>query len=63
MTSMKYMYWEDQGQWVGYFEQYPDYLTQGDSLEDLQAHLKDLHQDLTSGEIPGIRRMAELQLS
>lgn len=57
------MYWEDQGQWVGYFEQYPDYLTQGDSLEDLQAHLKDLHQDLTSGEIPGIRRMAELQLS
>ena len=37
-------------------------MTQGDTLEDLQEHLADLHRDLTSGEIPGIRRVAELRL-
>lgn len=37
-------------------------MTQGESIEDLQANLKDLFLDLTSGEIPGVRRVAELQL-
>ncbi len=63
MTTLKYRYWEDQGAWVGYLEEFPDYLTQGTSLEDLQAHLKDLYKDLMSGEIPGVRRTAELQVS
>ena len=49
--------------WVGYLEEFPDYLTQGISFEDLQEHLKDLYKDLTSGEIPGVRRTAELQVS
>jgi len=38
-------------------------LTQGESLEDLKAHLADLHYDLTSGEIPCVRRHAELELA
>jgi predicted RNase H-like HicB family nuclease len=28
--------------WLGYFEAYPDYLTQGKSLEQLQENLRDL---------------------
>ena len=48
--------------WLGYFEEFPDYLTQGESLEQLQENLRDLYGDLTSGEIPGIRRVAELTL-
>jgi hypothetical protein len=46
--------------WLGYFEDFPDYLTQGTTLEELQENLRDLYQDLASGEIPGIRRVAEL---
>lgn len=46
--------------WLGYFEQYPDYLTQGESLTELEENLRDLHSGLTSGEIPGIRSIAEL---
>jgi predicted RNase H-like HicB family nuclease len=46
--------------WLGYFEQYPDYLTQGESLSDLEDNLRDLYRDLTSGEIAGIRSIAEL---
>ena len=46
----------------GYFEEYPDYWTQGESVEELERNLKDLFLDLTSGEVPGIRRVAELSL-
>jgi len=48
--------------WLGYFEDFPDYLTQGESLEELKDNLRDLYQDLTSGETPGIRRVAELSV-
>lgn len=44
MESTKYIYWQDRGQWLGYLQDYPDYWTQGESLEDLQAHLRDLCQ-------------------
>lgn len=46
--------------WLGYFEQFPDYLTQGESLSDLEENLRDLYGDLTAAEIPGSRRVAEL---
>jgi len=48
--------------WLGYFEEYPDYLTQGESLGELEDNLRSLYGDLTSGEIPGIRKVAELSV-
>jgi hypothetical protein len=39
---------------------FPDYLTQGETLEELQENPRDLYSDLISGKIPGIRRVAEL---
>ena len=30
--------------WLGYLEQYPDYMTQGNSLENLKEHLLDLYK-------------------
>jgi hypothetical protein len=62
MTTARYIYWQDGEQWLGYFEEYPDYVTQGDSMEDLQESLKDLFHDLTSGEVPGVRKAAELSI-
>jgi hypothetical protein len=38
--------------WLGYLEEFPDYLTQGETLEGLQLNLRDLYCDLASGEIP-----------
>jgi hypothetical protein len=63
MLTAKFVFWEDDGAWMGYLQDYPDYLTQGESLDDLKEHLKDLYRDLTSGQIPGIRKVAELVLS
>jgi len=60
MSSARYVHWQDGETWLGYFEEFPDYLTQGETLEELQKNLRDLYRDLTSGEFPGIRRVAEL---
>ena len=63
MESKKYVYWEDNGMWIGYLEEYPDYMSQGESLEELKENLKDIFQDLSSGDIPCVRRVAELNVS
>jgi predicted RNase H-like HicB family nuclease len=60
MQKIKYVRWEEDGAWIGYLQDYPDYWTQGETLEDLQAHLRDLYQDLTGGEIAGVRKVDEL---
>ena len=61
--SVGYTYWQDGKMWLGYLDEYPDYMTQGESLKDLKEHLADLYTELTSGKIPGIRHHAELQLA
>jgi predicted RNase H-like HicB family nuclease len=63
MQTLKYVYWQEEDAWLGYLEEYPDYWTQGETLDDLKEHLKDLYLDLTSGQIPGIRRVGELTIS
>jgi hypothetical protein len=63
MQKTRYVYWQDGDMWLGYLEDYPDYMTQGTSLKDLEEHLLDLHKDLTSGAIPCVRKVAELQVS
>ena len=62
MQTTKFVYWEEDGAWLGYLHEYPDYWTQGETLDDLKDHLRDLYTDLTSGELPGIRKVDELVL-
>ncbi len=62
MKNTGFTYWQDGSDWIGYLDEFPDYQTQGTSLDDLKAHLTDLHRDLTSGVIPNVRRHAQLEL-
>lgn len=52
MNTMRYVHWQDGDQWIGHLESFPDYWTQGESLEELETHLKDLYNDLSTGQIP-----------
>jgi predicted RNase H-like HicB family nuclease len=61
--TVRYVYWQEKDYWLGYLEQYPDYWTQGESLEDLKEHLKDLYEDLSNERIPEARCVAELEVS
>lgn len=62
MRTARYVYWQKDDMWLGYLEEYPDYMTQGATSEELQEHLKDIHQEFCDGTIPGVRRVAELSL-
>lgn len=63
MQTVKFVCWEEDGAWLGYLQEYPDYRTQGESLVDLKAHLSEVFADLTSGEIPAVRRVEELRVA
>jgi predicted RNase H-like HicB family nuclease len=63
MKTARIVYWQNENHWLGYFEEFPDYWTQGDTLEELREMLRSLHEDLNSGEIPGIRRVEELAVA
>ena len=60
MQTVKYVYWQEDDAWLGYLQDYPDYWTQGETLDDLIEHLKNLYLDLTGGQIPGVRKVGEL---
>ena len=49
--------------WMGHLEEYPDYMTQGKTLEELQENLKDIYEEVTSGNIPHVRHVAELHFA
>lgn len=56
MKTVKIVYWqESDGMWVGHIEAYPDYMTQGETLEELKENLKDILATLDSKEIPLVR--------
>jgi predicted RNase H-like HicB family nuclease len=58
----KFTYYKEDDMWVGWLEDYPDYRTQGESLSELKENLKDIYKELTSGNIPGVRKVGELVL-
>jgi hypothetical protein len=60
--SIRYVHWQDGEMWLGYLEDYPDYMTQGGSFEELEDNLRDIYVDLTSGAIPSVRKVADLQI-
>ncbi len=63
MKSIKFMYWKDGDTWLGYLQEYPDYMTQGESLDELKQNLREIHADLTSGLIPCARHLADLDVA
>ena len=61
--KLKYTYWEDDGMWLGYLEEYPAYMTQGETLPELEENLRDIYQEVTSGSIPAVRHIGELKVA
>jgi predicted RNase H-like HicB family nuclease len=60
----RFTYWQERdGMYLGFLNEYPDHWTQGETLEDLKEHLRDLHETFRKENIPGIRREAELEVA
>jgi len=59
-----FTYWKEaDGKFLGYLNSDPDHWTQGETLPDLKDHLRDLHKTFSSEDIPGIKRVSELELA
>jgi predicted RNase H-like HicB family nuclease len=63
METKRFIYYQEEDMFIGWLEDYPDYRTQGESMEELQENLRDLHEDLNSGAIPCVRRIGELRVA
>jgi predicted RNase H-like HicB family nuclease len=59
-TPLEYTYWQDDDMWIGYFDEYPDYMTQGETMDELKDNLIDIYKELNSGHISFVRHHAEL---
>ena len=59
----KYVCWQDGNTWIGYLEEYPDYRTQGETKDELKDNLKDIYKELTSGSIPSVRKVEQLDVA
>ena len=61
METIKFVYFQEKdGMLIGWLEDYPDYKTQGQTLDELEENLRDIFDDIDSGRIPHIRRYGEL---
>lgn len=63
METKKFIYYEENGGFVGWMEEYPDYRTQGETLEELTENLKDIYRELNSGRIPCVHKVGELRVA
>ena len=63
MRTLKYTFWQDEEFFLGYINDYPDYVTQGYSKDELLENLKDLLKDVESGQVPYIRKVEEMAIA
>jgi hypothetical protein len=60
----QFTYWvETDGIHLGFLNDHPDHWTQGEDLDDLKVHLRDLHETFSKEIIPGIRKVEELEIA
>ena len=60
METLKFIYYQENDMWVGWLEEYPDYRSQGTSLDELKENLKDIYEDFRGEKIPNIHKHGEL---
>lgn len=48
---------------IGYLDEYPDYWTQGETIEELEENLLDIYTEFMNNTIPYVRRSAELEIA
>jgi predicted RNase H-like HicB family nuclease len=57
------IYWQQDDMWLGYLAEYPDYMTQGKSFEELEENLLDIYKDLSGNLIPNVRKVGHLKVA
>ncbi|MBM4271658.1 MAG: type II toxin-antitoxin system HicB family antitoxin [Deltaproteobacteria bacterium] len=59
-TKLKMIYWKGEKFWVGKLLEYPDIMTQGETLEELEENMKDAYILMTMDDVPSDHKVKEL---
>ena len=63
MDTKKFTYYQEEDMLIGWLEEFPDYRTQAESLDELKENLRDLYRDLSGNAIPHVRHVSELDVA
>ena len=58
--KLKMIYWKGEKFWVGKLIEYPDIMTQGETLEELEENMKDAYIMMTMDDVPAEHEVKEL---
>lgn len=62
--KQKITYWKEADEkYLGYLNDYPEHWTQGEDLEDLKEHLRDLYKEFSKGDLPAKKIIRNLSNS
>ncbi len=62
-TKLNMIYWRGEKFWVGKLLEYPEIMTQGKTLEELEENMKDAYILMTMEDVPDEHLVKELKLS
>ena len=61
MKMVKIVYWQEvDSMWLGHLEAYPDYMTQGETIDELKENLREMLAELESDSIPMVKIHEEM---
>jgi len=63
METKRFIYYQESELIVGWLEEHPDYRTQGETMDELKKNLQEIHNELTSGQIPCVHKVGELSVA
>jgi len=61
--KMTLIYWKSEKFWLGKLLEYPEIMTQGETLEELEENIRDAFQLMVLDEVPEKYMLKELAVS
>jgi predicted RNase H-like HicB family nuclease len=60
MPTLTMVYWKGEQFWLGKILEHPEIMSQGETLEDLEEHLKDAYRLMVFEDVPADAQMKAL---
>jgi predicted RNase H-like HicB family nuclease len=62
VTKMQMIYWKSDKFWIGKLLEHPEIMTQGKTLKELEANMKDAYMLMALEDVPENHEVKELDL-
>jgi len=57
---LQMVYWKGEKFWLGKLAEYPEIMTQGETLEELEQNLRDAYQSMVLDDVPAHYEIKEI---